>query len=655
MRARLLASSILGFTMWAQSPTSWTPDLSMQVRTIGSVTPSPDGSLVAWAQSHAVVEAETSETESQIWIARSDGSNRIQLTQGRKSSTSPKWSNDGKWLYFLSNRFGKNDLFRIPIAGGEAEQLTKVKGGIRGYELSPDNHSAAYTTVEPDEEFEKAVKEKRDMRVLDARPQNARIWVQPMAKESGGKESAARAITPTDCHVQEFDWSPDGASIAFTSWATPVVNDWRKSRIAEVNVATAAVKDIGLAGTYAGKPSYSRDGRYIAFAQFSASVPNPGAARVATYDRNSHAVRQLAATPNEQASLVGWSRSGGSLIAHDAAGTTGVIYEIPMDGPVKEIYAPGTGTVGQVSMNEAGTVIAFSRESSDQAPEAYAMTMAGNGPVQVSAANTALPAPPLGKTEVVRWKSKDGKEVEGLLTLPVGYQRGKKVPLILNIHGGPADGFRQNYIGRAQLYPLASFAAKGFAILRPNPRGSNGYGKNFRYANLGDWGGHDYEDDQAGVDSLIAQGIVDPDRLVIMGWSYGGYMTSWTLGQTTRFKAAAVGAGVIDLVSFTGTTDIGDFLPDYLGGEYWEKTELYRQRSPITYAANVKTPTLVLHGEADERVPLSQGLEYYTALKRHGVPTQMVVYPRTPHNPTEPKFVLDIMKRHLEWVDRYVR
>jgi dipeptidyl aminopeptidase/acylaminoacyl peptidase len=627
----------------------------MQVRTIGSVTPSPDGAMVAWSQSRAVMEPEVSETESQIWIAASDGSTRRQLTQGRKQSTLPQWSKDGKWLYFTSNRFGKNDLFRIPIAGGEAEQLTRVKGAVRAFELSPDNRSVAYTTVEPDEEVEKAVKEKRDMRVLETRPQNARIWVISAAGEPGAGERTARVLTPADCHVQEFDWSPDGARIAFTFWASPVVNTWRKSRLAEVNVTSGAVKDLALAGTYSGKPAYSRDGRFIAFAQFSGTVPNPGAARITLYDRSGSTLRQLAATANEQASLVGWSQDGRSLIASDAAGTTAALYEIPLDGPVREFYSPGSGTIAQVAMNQSGTAFTFAAEASDRAPEAFLLLAGKKQPVQVSAANADLPAPPLGRTEVVRWKSKDGKEIEGLLTYPAGYQSGKKVPLILNIHGGPAGGFNQNFIGRAQLYPLAAFAAKGFAILRPNPRGSNGYGTEFRYANLADWGGHDYEDDQAGVDSLIAKGIADPDRLVIMGWSYGGYMTSWTLGQTNRYKAAAVGAGVTDLVSFTGTTDIGDFLPDYLGGEFWEKPDLYLKRSPITYAGNVKTPTLVLHGEADERVPFSQGLEYYTALKRRGVPTEMVAYPRTPHNPTEPKFVLDIMKRHLDWVDRYIR
>jgi dipeptidyl aminopeptidase/acylaminoacyl peptidase len=215
--------------------------------------------------------------------------------------------------------------------------------------------------------------------------------------------------------------------------------------------------------------------------------------------------------------------------------------------------------------------------------------------------------------------------------------------------------FGESFIGRSGLYPIATFASKGYAVLRPNPRGSSGYGKKFRFANYNDWGGRDFEDDQAGVDHVIAMGIADPDRLAVMGWSYGGFMTSWTITQTQRFKAAVVGAGVTNLWSFTGTADIPGFLPDYFGGEPWQQFENFQKHSPITYVKNVTTPTLVLHGEADVRVPPSQGYEYYHALKRQGTTAKMVVYPRQPHGPQEPKFVLDIMQRHLDWVEKYVR
>jgi dipeptidyl aminopeptidase/acylaminoacyl peptidase len=275
--------------------------------------------------------------------------------------------------------------------------------------------------------------------------------------------------------------------------------------------------------------------------------------------------------------------------------------------------------------------------------------------VRVSRANLDLPKATLGETKIISWKSKDGTEVEGLLTLPGAYEAGKKYPLILNIHGGPAGVFTENFIGRLAVYPIATFSARGYAVLRPNPRGSGGYGKRFRFANMGDWGGKDYEDDMAGVDRLIKMGIADPDRMAVMGWSYGGFMTSWVITQTNRFKAAAVGAGVTNLWSFTGTADIPGFLPDYFGGEPWDAFEAFQKHSPMSFVKNVKTPTLILHGEADVRVPTSQGYELYNALKRQGVTTRMVVYPRTPHGPREPKFILDIAQRHLDWVDKYVR
>jgi dipeptidyl aminopeptidase/acylaminoacyl peptidase len=262
---------------------------------------------------------------------------------------------------------------------------------------------------------------------------------------------------------------------------------------------------------------------------------------------------------------------------------------------------------------------------------------------------------PLGDTKLVKWKSTDGLEVEGLLTYPVGYKAGVKVPLILNIHGGPAGVFTETYLGRFGIYPLATFAARGYAVLRPNPRGSSGYGRKFRFLNLNDWGGKDYEDLMTGVDHVIAMGVADPERLAVMGWSYGGYMTSWIIGHTKRFKAAVVGAGVTNLWSFTGTADIPSFLPDYFSGQPWDNFEAYRKHSPMTYVKGATTPTLILHGDADLRVPLSQGYELYSALKQQGLKTQMVVYPRMPHGPREPKFILDIMERHLDWVERHVK
>ena len=241
------------------------------------------------------------------------------------------------------------------------------------------------------------------------------------------------------------------------------------------------------------------------------------------------------------------------------------------------------------------------------------------------------------------------------MTYPAGYETGKKYPLMLVIHGGPAGFYTESFIGNRNVYPIATYASKGWAVLRANPRGSSGYGKKFRFANHNDWGGGDYEDLMSGVDHVIALGVADPERMAVMGWSYGGYMTSWVITHTHRFKAAAVGAGVTNLWSFTGTSDIPGFLPDYFDGQPWENFAAYREHSPMNHVQGVTTPTLILHGEADVRVPTSQGYELYNALKQQGVEAEMVVYPRTPHGPREPKFVLDIARRHVEWVEQHLK
>jgi dipeptidyl aminopeptidase/acylaminoacyl peptidase len=256
----------------------------------------------------------------------------------------------------------------------------------------------------------------------------------------------------------------------------------------------------------------------------------------------------------------------------------------------------------------------------------------------------------LGATEIMTWPSTDGFEVEGILLKPVGYVEGKRYPLMVVAHGGPTgahhDSFRVSYGDGGQLW-----AGHGWAVLYPNPRGSTNYGEAFMRANLLDWGGGDYRDIIAGVDALIERGIADPDELAFQGWSYGGYMTCWTVSQTTRFKAAMIGAGLTNLVSMYGTNDVPNYLGAFFNGTLSPETEhLYRERSGLTYADNVTTPTLILHGGNDERVPIGQPMEFYRALKDRGVPTELVFYPREGHGLREYYHRLDRMKRQYEWM-----
>ena len=639
----------------AQVPTTWTPEFSMQFKTVSGVVPSPDGTKVVWTQAHAVMDAEHSETLTHLFLANAGGTHRIQLTRGDKSATNPSFSPDGRYVYFLSARSEKNNIYRIAVAGGEAEKLTDFKGALGSYEVSPDGKMVAFTGYEPPADEEKNKKEKRDYRVIDANPENRSLYVVPAEAAEDGKR-AQRKLTDGKRHVAEFSWAPDSRSIAFSHWPAPRADYWTKADLAEVDVANGTVKSIASTSAAESQPVYSPDGRFLAYTKSTEPPRWATDNRIVLWNRGNGEARTLPATYDEQPNLIGWTADAARLLFSESRHTRNGIYAMPVDGPPQPVFEPSKGVIsGGVQLNTRGTHLGLAMESPDEASEAYMMAAGDHAPVRVSQANTDMPKLPLGKTEAIRWESKDGREVEGLLTYPVNYEAGKKYPLILNIHGGPAGVFTESFIGRGSLYPIATFAARGYAVLRPNPRGSSGYGKQFRFANYNDWGGMDYEDDQAGVDKVIAMGVADPDRLAVMGWSYGGFMTSWTITQTHRFKAAVVGAGVTNLWSFTGTADIPGFLPDYFGGEPWEQFESFQKHSPITHVRGVTTPTLVLHGEADIRVPTSQGYEYYHALKKQGTVARMIVYPRTPHGPQEPKFVLDIMQRHLDWVEKYVR
>jgi len=644
-----LSCLLLAAALPAQPPApGWTPEFSFQFQNVTAVTISPDGQQAAWIQSKPVMDTEKSETLSHIWVARTDGARRFQLTRGDISSASPVWSPDSKYIYFTSARAGSEQIYRAYIAGGEAEKLTDFKGAIGTFSIAPDGKSLAFKAAETDPALEKAKKEKRDFRVVGANPANHSLYLLPLDGE--GKH---RKLFDARYHIANFSWSPDSKTIAFERWPSPLAGNWTKADISEADIATGAVKDLAATAAVESTPFYSPDGRYIALN--NGSTRWAGERRINLLTRATAQLRPLPATYDEQPHILGWAPDSSKIYFVEPKRTRTYLGAMPLDGPPATVYESARG-VFTPDLNTTGTHFGLTAETPSEPVEAYVLPVAdATAPKKISRANTGIPLPALGRTETISWKSPDGREIEGLLTYPVSYQPGQKVPLLLNIHGGPAGVFTENFIGRAAIYPLAAFAAKGFAILRPNPRGSSGYGRQFRFDNINDWGGKDYEDDQAGVDKVIAMGIADPAKLAIMGWSYGGYMTSWTITQTKRFKAAVIGAPVTNLWSFTGTADIPGFLPDYFSGEPFQNFEAYRKHSPITHIKNVVTPTLLLHGEADERVPIGQGYEYYNALKRQGGIAKMVAYPRTPHGPREPKFVLDIMRRHLDWMEKYVQ
>ena len=408
-------------------------------------------------------------------------------------------------------------------------------------------------------------------------------------------------------------------------------------------------------------PVFSPDGKYLAFETSNGNHEPIGLSDVNLIEISSKVITTLPHTPDRSASLIDWKDDQLFIAEVYHTARVAMSMDISKLGRTQEkelkinrnnLMHDTMGAGGAYSYSNNG-VMSYRYESTNKPAEVFVKDLNSGELKQISHINDGLKFESFAKTELIKWKSKDGLDVEGLLTYPLNYEKGKKYPIILNVHGGPAGAFTQGFTGRPSIYMVQYFAENGYAILRPNPRGSTGYGKDFRYANFKDWGFGDFEDLVGGVDEVIKLGIGDSENQFLMGWSYGGFMTSFAVTKTNRFNAASMGAGLPNLVSMTTTTDIPDYLVGHMGEEFWNDYETYEKHSAMYQIKNVKTPTQVIHGQNDMRVPFTQGQEFYVALKRMGIDTEMIVYPRTPHGPREPKFLMDVSPRILTWFEKY--
>ncbi len=639
----------------AQTTVEWTPEMQVKLKGVASPRVSPDGKRVVYTVSDAAMTADKSEYVSQIWLGTIATKQNVQLTFGDKSSTNPKWSPDGNWIAFTSNRKdNKNNIYVLNVNGGEAEPLTDVKTGVTNFAWSPDGKSIAFRMADgKTEEEEKNDKAKNDFRWVDENLKMSRLYLISLQKDANGKREP-RKLTTANYNVDDFDWSADGSHIVFAHTKTPSANDWPTSDVSILEVATGKVTVLAETPAAESGPLYSPDGKSIAVVVGDNPPRWAQAEMIEIFPASGGAPKVITASYDSAPLVAGWSGDSKHIYFVEPKGTGIQVYAVDVAANrIDEIKSSPAVYTG-LTINEAGTMFGFVRQTNDTPGDIYVASVSDFTPVQISRVNADVKLPAVGRTEVIRWKSKDGKDVEGLLTYPVGYQAGQRVPLILNIHGGPAGVFLQSYLGGRGVYPLATFSARGYAILRANPRGSSGYGAEFRRANMKDWGMGDYQDLMTGVDRVIEMGVADPERLGVMGWSYGGFMTSWIVTQTKRFKAASAGAPVTNLMSFNGTADIPGFVPDYMGGQSWDVMDVYQKHSPMFNVKGVSTPTMIQQGDADVRVPISQGYEFYNALKVQGVPTRMLVLPRQPHGPTEPKMQLAAMNANLDWFEKYI-
>ena len=634
----------------------WTPALSMKYHRVGSVAISPDGTLVAFAVTEPLMEGEKSEYRTQIHVVPAAGGDAIAYTTGENSATSPSFSPDGRYLGFLRKGEENQQVWLLPLAGGEAYQVTHAENGARSFRFSPDGRSVGYLMTDPETEEEKTrKKEKRDVELVDQDFKYGHLYA-ALVSDGYDPDGEDRRLTWGAFHVSGWDWSSSDR-IVFSHQDDPRINTNRRSGdLSVVHLGDGNVSLLHGGDGIESSPRVSPDGQTVAF-RSTGDRPEPiGLGDVYVMPVMGGERVRLAETKDRSPGILGWSRDGSLVYVTEAERTSRRLFGLPADGGGLVDLTPGEGVYRSTAVATAADVMAFTHETPDTPWDVFAADLGKGGgakaafePRRLTDLHQDVARPAMGKTSVLTWTSPDGTPVEGLLTLPVDYEEGRRYPLVLNVHGGPAGVYSETFTGAPSIYMLQYFAQEGFAILRPNPRGSSGYGKEFRYANFKDWGFGDMDDLMAGVDLVIEQGVAEPSRLYIMGWSYGGYMTSFAVTRTDRFVAASMGAGLPNLISMVTTTDIQDYLAGHMGGDFWEDYEVYEAHSAIYRIAEVTTPTQVIHGAQDLRVPFTQGQEFYRALDRRGIPTEFVVYPRTPHGPREPKFLMDVSERILTW------
>ncbi|MCG8606574.1 hypothetical protein MJD09_16525, partial [bacterium] len=434
----------------------WTPELSMKYKTVRATAISPDGKLIAYVVREPVMEGEKSEYLSHIWIVSSDGEMNVQYTRGDQSATNPAFSPDGQHLTFLSKRDEKTQLWIMRVRGGEAEQLTEAENGVASYRWSPDGSRIAYTMKEPDnEEEKKAKKEKRDVILVDQNFKNNHLYTISIAKNAD-RERATQRLTSGDFHVTGFDWSPDSETVVFAHQPDPRINTGFSQRdISTVPSDSGDVKPLVSRPGVDSNPAFSPDGKWVAFISNGGQPEEVGLREAHIVSADGGRPRKLADSPDRNTrGGITWSIDGKLLYINEAVGTSRHVVGVPVDGSPARLLTKGDGAFGTVSYSRNGKHMAFSFQNLDTPIDVYTASPKDFKMKQLTDIHQDVPKPPMAKTELISWKSKDGLEIEGLLTYPVDYQKGRKYPLILNVHGGPAGVYSQMFTGNPSIYMI---------------------------------------------------------------------------------------------------------------------------------------------------------------------------------------------------------
>jgi dipeptidyl aminopeptidase/acylaminoacyl peptidase len=614
-----------------------TPEMTIDRWSISDLQLSPDGSRLALVVSEPV---RASGQRRNIWTYDLAGRILRPFTASTKSDSRPRWSPGGRRLAFLSNRDGENQIYLIPADGGEARPLTESKTGISSFEWAPDGRRLAFETTAPKtEEEEKKAKDKDDARVV-GKPEG-RVLLQVIDVES----KALRTLIQGAWRLAQYVWTPDGASLVVTATDNPQ-EELFSEKIYRADAADGKMALVGAPSGPFGNIKVSPDGRTLAYAGCRGDGPDPH--DIIVQPLGGGEARNLTAHSIDRPVGPFVWEDPRTLFALAETGFGNAFFTVTLDGKaVRSGWTPPL-FVGSYAKGRNG--LAFVGESATEAPELWVASTAGHAQ-KVSHFNKDWDEVKLAKPEIVRYESFDGKEIEAALIRPEGAAPGAKLPAVILVHGGPTGAWTDRFDAWGQL-----LAAHGFVVLSPNVRGSTGYGYDFMVINRFDWGGGDFKDVLAGADWLVKRGIADPGRIGIGGWSYGGYMAAWAVTQTTLFKASVSGAPMTDLAFEYGAESAGINTGDtWALGDPYGNLPLFTGRSPMTFVKEVKTPTLLLCGENDATDPVGQCYEFNRGLRRFGVETELVVYPREGHGVREEKHRVDVLNRVVGWFEKYLK